>query len=65
MKTTDYSLRSGVEKQLRDNLGNLKEKLGEKKFDKRIKKAVKLFTRGLKTKKVKAENIELKKLAMP
>lgn len=36
-----------VTQQLKNSLGGLKELLGDKKFDTRVKKSVKLLTRGL------------------
>jgi hypothetical protein len=44
-----------VVKQLAEALPGLKDLLGEKKFEKRIKKAAKLLSAGVKPKKVKAK----------
>jgi HD-like signal output (HDOD) protein len=41
--------------QLATALNNLKETLGEKKFERRIKKAARLLTAGIKTKPAKKE----------
>ena len=41
--------------QLDNSLGKLKDFLGEKKFNSRIKKAVKLLTEGIDTKKMKKD----------
>ena len=47
--------REAVSEQLSSSLNELKETLGEKKFLRRIKKAARLLTAGIKTKPVKKE----------
>ncbi|WP_118974929.1 hypothetical protein [Taibaiella koreensis] len=42
-------LQKEIAYQLENSLGKLKDLLGEKKFNSRINKAVKLFTEGIKT----------------
>lgn len=67
------STRKEVSVQLANVLNNLKEALGEKKFERRIKKAAKLLTAGIKTKPAKKEKKgkgktktnRLKKVATP
>jgi hypothetical protein len=49
------STRKEIGLQLANVLNGLKESLGEKKFERRIKKAAKLLTAGIKTKPVKKE----------
>jgi hypothetical protein len=49
------SARKEISIQLTSVLNNLKETLGEKKFERRIKKAARLLTAGIKTKPVKKE----------
>ena len=55
-KESSTAVRHGLELKLQETLSEWKERLGEKKFNKRIKKAVKAFVRDLPltaTKKVK------------
>ena len=55
-KQSSTAIRHGLELKLQETLSDWKERLGEKKFSKRIRKAVKAFVRGLlltTTKKVK------------
>ncbi|MBO9562719.1 MAG: hypothetical protein J7621_08100 [Niastella sp.] len=49
------SARKEISIQLTSALNSLKETLGEKKFERRIKKAARLLTAGIKTKPVKKE----------
>jgi hypothetical protein len=49
------SKRKEISVQLTNTLKDLKEALGEKKFERRIKKAAKLLTAGIKTKPAKKE----------
>jgi hypothetical protein len=49
------SARKEISIQLTSVLNNLKETLGEKKFERRIKKAARLLTAGIKTKPAKKE----------
>ena len=49
------STRKEISLQLANVLNNLKDALGQKKFERRIKKAAKLLTAGIKTKPVKKE----------
>ena len=49
------STRKEISVQLTNVLNNLKETLGEKKFERRIKKAARLLTAGIKTKPVKKD----------
>jgi hypothetical protein len=53
--TGKKSARKEVSLQLTSALNDLKETLGEKKFERRIKKAARLLTAGIKTKPVKKE----------
>ena len=58
-KESSTAVRHGLELKLQETLSEWKERLGEKKFNKRIKKAVKAFVRDLPltaTKKVKPDN---------
>lgn len=67
------SARKEISVQLTSVLNNLKETLGEKKFERRIKKAARLLTAGIKTKpfkkdkkgKGKTKTNKLKKVAAP
>ena len=52
---TKKDARKEVSEQLANALGNLKETLGAKKFERRIKKAARLLTAGIKTKPAKKE----------
>jgi len=52
---TKKDARKEVSELLANALGNLKETLGTKKFERRIKKAARLLTAGIKTKPVKKE----------
>ena len=52
---TKKSTRKEIGLQLASALNNLKDALGEKKFERRIKKAARLLTAGIKTKPVKKE----------
>jgi hypothetical protein len=47
--TSKVTILNEIAAQLSQALSTLKESLGEKKFDKRIKKAAKLFAEGIKT----------------
>lgn len=49
------STRKEIGQQLASALNNLKDALGEKKFERRIKKAARLLTAGIKTKPVKKD----------
>jgi hypothetical protein len=53
-KERKKATRKEISAQLISALGNLKETLGEKRFERRIKKAAKLLTAGFKTKPIKA-----------
>ncbi|WP_315823784.1 hypothetical protein [Paraflavitalea speifideaquila] len=55
------STRKEIGLQLASALNNLKETLGEKKFERRIKKAARLLTAGIKTKPVKKRRKEREK----
>lgn len=49
------STRKEIGQKLANVLNSLKDTLGEKKFERRIKKAARLLTAGIKTKPVKKE----------
>jgi hypothetical protein len=49
------STRKEIGQKLANALNGLKDTLGEKKFERRIKKAARLLTAGIKTKPVKKE----------
>ncbi|NII28809.1 hypothetical protein HB364_27270 [Pseudoflavitalea sp. X16] len=53
--TSKKSTRKEIGLQLTNVLNGLKDALGQKKFERRIKKAAKLLTAGIKTKPVKKE----------
>lgn len=53
--------RTAVSQQLANTLTDLKEALGEKKFERRIRKAARLLTAGIKGKPVKREKKEKEK----
>jgi len=50
---TKKEARKEISVQLTSALANLKDSLGEKKFERRIRKAAKLLTAGIKTKPAK------------
>jgi hypothetical protein len=54
MQPTKKEIRDEIEKQMQTALMGWKDELGEKKFQKRIRKAGKLFGRNLKHTAVKA-----------
>jgi len=70
---TKKDTRKEISTQLVGALAGLKETLGEKKFERRIKKAARLLTAGIKTKPIKKEKkgkgktnrIKIKKNANP
>ena len=63
VKLTKQVAREQIEKVLGTSLGDLQVTLGKKKFERRVKKVVRLLTDGLpkaqKTKKIKVKNIIL------
>jgi hypothetical protein len=63
--TPKETLQNEVALQLSKALQSLKEDLGEKKFEKRIKKAAKLLTEGIKNKPVDKVPVATKSAAKP
>lgn len=52
-KESKKATRKEISAQLISALGNLKETLGEKRFERRVKKAARLLTAGIKSKPIK------------